>query len=665
MSIEKLVEISQKYGNNVDYVLAGGGNTSYKTDELVYVKGSGTSLATIKAEEFVVLKRKELNNMWNKTYPDDDAEKEAEILSDMMNARIEGEGSKRPSVETLLHNLFVQKFVLHVHPALVNGITCAKDGENAVKKIFGDKVIWVPSVKPGYTLAVYCRQAITEYKNKFGKEPDILILQNHGIFFAHDDVSKLDEMVQKTMSIIMDNVKRKPDFSGDDIENIDEIKKGRVMKIAPVLRMLYGIKTKSGNSVAKFIYNREIENICESIENFKPLIKPFSPDHIVYYKAEPLFVEFSENIDTQIENIKKSLESFIEKNKYIPKIIAIEKLGCFAFGNTKKECDTAAILFLDAVKISVYAESFGAYLPLSPELTDFIIHWEVESYRQKVSLSANNIKRLDEKVCIITGSAQGFGRGIAEQMISEGANAVIADMNYKGAELLSADINKKCGVNKTIAADVNVADETSVKAMIEKCVFEFGGIDIFVNNAGIVRAGGLDELEAKDFNLVTSVNYTAYFLCVKYASEIMKIQHRINPDYFMDIIEINSKSGLTGSNKNFAYSGSKFGGIGLTQSFALELAEYNIKVNAVCPGNFLDGPLWSDPQTGLFMQYLKAGKVPGAKTIEDVKKFYEAKVPLNRGCQVDDVMKAVLYAIEQKYETGQAIPVTGGQEMLP
>ncbi|MGI6113292.1 MAG: SDR family NAD(P)-dependent oxidoreductase, partial [Mahellales bacterium] len=150
----------------------------------------------------------------------------------------------------------------------------------------------------------------------------------------------------------------------------------------------------------------------------------------------------------------------------------------------------------------------------------------------------------------------------------------------------------------------------------------------------------------------------------KYASRPMKIQYRFNKDYYTDIIQVNSKSGLSGSNKNFAYAGGKFGGIGLTQSFALELVEYNIKVNSVCPGNFFDGPLWSNPENGLFIQYLKAGKVPGAKTIEDVKKFYESKVPMGRGCYPADVAKAIFYAIEQQYETGQAIPVTGGQEML-
>ena len=166
------------------------------------------------------------------------------------------------------------------------------------------------------------------------------------------------------------------------------------------------------------------------------------------------------------------------------------------------------------------------------------------------------------------------------------------------------------------------------------------------------------------FESVTQINYTAFFLCVKYASEIMKLQHRFNADIMMDIVQINSKSGLKGSNRNFAYAGSKFGGLGLTQSFALELVEYNIKVNAICPGNYFDGPLWSDPEKGLFVQYLKAGKVPGAKNTEDVRRHYESQVPMGRGCETSDIEIALFYLLEQQYETGQAVPVTGGQIML-
>ena len=267
--------------------------------------------------------------------------------------------------------------------------------------------------------------------------------------------------------------------------------------------------------------------------------------------------------------------------------------------------------------------------------------------------------RLNGKIAIVTGSAQGFGKGIAEELYREGACVVIADLNEPLAKTVAEAMGERAAHVK-----VNVADEESVAAMIAFAVERFGGLDLMVSNAGVLKAGSLDEMEKKDFEFVTSVNYTAFFTCVKYVQRIMRAQFAADPSWMGDIIEVNSKSGLEGSNKNFAYAGGKFGGVGLVQSFAMELAPYNIKVNAVCPGNYYDGPLWSDPERGLFVQYLNAGKVKGAKTVEDVKAYYLSKSLIKRGCLPTDVAKAIFYAVEQTFETGQAIPVTGGQCML-
>lgn len=317
------------------------------------------------------------------------------------------------------------------------------------------------------------------------------------------------------------------------------------------------------------------------------------------------------------------------------RVIAVKDIGVFVTGETKQDADHALECLSKGIE----------YVP-SPE---------------KCCRPAG---RLSGKVAVVTGSAQGFGEGIADEMVSEGAYMIVADLNFELASQVAGSFNDKYGIGTALAIETNVADEDSVRKMTERTVLEYGGIDIFVNNAGVLRAGAIEDMTVANFKFVTDINYMAYFICVKYASRPMKIKAYTDPGSWSDIIQINSKSGLEGSNKNFAYAGSKFGGIGLTQSFALELVEHNIKVNSICPGNYYDGPLWSDPEKGLFVAYLKAGKVPGAKTVEDVRQFYLSKSPIRRGCDPKDVSKAIFYCTEQMYETGQAIPVTGGQSML-
>ena len=268
------------------------------------------------------------------------------------------------------------------------------------------------------------------------------------------------------------------------------------------------------------------------------------------------------------------------------------------------------------------------------------------------------------RIALVTGGAQGFGEEIVRGLASSGALVYVADLNLAGAERLSATLNDEAGSTVAIPVSVNVSDEASVAAMLASVAALSGGLDLVVSNAGVLKAMSVLEQDASSFRFVTDVNYVGFMLIAKHAGLVLRRQRRAAPAWTTDIIQINSKSGLEGSNKNGSYAGSKFGGIGLVQSYALELVEHGIKVNAICPGNFLDGPLWSDPVKGLFVQYLQSGKVKGARTVEDVRRAYEAKVPMGRGCEGADVMRAVYYIVEQEYETGQALPVTGGQVML-
>ncbi len=272
--------------------------------------------------------------------------------------------------------------------------------------------------------------------------------------------------------------------------------------------------------------------------------------------------------------------------------------------------------------------------------------------------------RLSGRIALVTGAAQGVGLEIAQYMAGEGALVFLGDINKEGVEKAAQRICNQQDSPCAVGCQLDVTKPDSLNQAVTAIVTKWGGLDILIANAGVLKAESVKTQPIRDFDFVTSVNYRGYFLSVQAVSPIMALQHQANGQYSSDIIQINSKSGLEGSKRNAAYAGGKFGGIGLTQSFALELIEDGIKVNSICPGNFFDGPLWSDPKNGLFVQYLNTNKVPGAKTIEDVRKAYEEKVPMGRGCQVSDLMKAIYYLVEQKYETGQAVPVTGGQVML-
>ena len=260
--------------------------------------------------------------------------------------------------------------------------------------------------------------------------------------------------------------------------------------------------------------------------------------------------------------------------------------------------------------------------------------------------------RLQGRVAIVTGAAQGLGEALARRLAAEGCKGIaIVDIHAEKAQATAEALTQETGTTM-IGIQANVASEADCAAMVERTVTAFGALDILVANAGILKAHDITEFPANEWRAVIEVNLIGYFLCAQAASRVMVEQKRGS------IVQINSKSGKKGSFRNSAYAASKFGGIGLTQSIALDLAPHGVRVNAVCPGNLLDGTLW---QQSLYEQYARTQGI----TAEEVRRKYESQVPLGRGCTYDDVGNVVVFLAsdESSYMTGQAINVTGGQEM--
>lgn len=662
--IEDLIAISRKFGQDSRFVIAGGGNTSYKDENRLWVKASGHALATITEDGFAVLDRALLNEMGEKAYNEDTAIREEQVKNDLSVACITKD--RRPSVETSLHNCMGFAFVVHLHPTLVNGLMCSVNAEAACKEIFPD-ALYIEYTDPGYTLFKKVYDRIKAYKAEKGKEPQVIFLQNHGIFVGGDTTVEIEGIYSEVLGKLEAKVAALPEGDTAVSETVTDVVPAIRQMLSRSGRGFKTLKVTKNALVDFFIDGCSVTSTgsvtdCPGKSGFDKIAKPFTPDIIVYCKSSYIFIE-AESDEEILKQAEEEIEAFVSGKGYTPKVLLIKGIGLIAVGDSSRNAQIITDVFTDAMKVAFYAQSFGGEHPMERAWIDFIDNWEVENYRRKVASSASK-GRVEGRTIIVTGAAQGFGEGIARELMAQGANIVVADLNEATGEKTAASFNEKAGANKAIFVKTNVADMASLRNLMKETIVNFGALDAFVSNAGVVRAGGLDVMTPENFEFVTKINYEAYFFCAKVASHIMKIETKYDPEYFADIIQVNSKSGLRGSKANFAYAGGKFGGIGLTQSFALELAPYRVKVNSICPGNYYDGPLWSNPENGLFIQYLNAGKVPGAKTVQDVKDYYLAQVPMRKGCNPVDVCKAILYAIDQTGETGQAIPVTGGQVML-
>jgi rhamnose utilization protein RhaD (predicted bifunctional aldolase and dehydrogenase) len=374
MSLQELSDVSRFYGGNPDYVIAGGGNTSFKDGRFLYIKGSGTSLADIKPEDFVKMDRTALAGIWDKRYPEERDAREAAVLADMMAARCPGQEAKRPSVETLLHDIFPYMYVVHTHPSLVNGLTCAQEGEAAVRELFSGDAIWIPSTNPGYILSRAVRTALEAFRAEKGRDAKIVFLQNHGVFVGADSAEGIRAVYERIMAVIAARLRRRPDFGGPCAEYGDSA------AFAAALSAL-AEKTRPGRPwFVRFRRNNEIANFVKDRASFGPVSSAFSPDHIVYAGSDPLFVE-------DPAAAAEAWEAHLAKTGRIPKITALRGCGIFGLGATEKTAATAVELFADAVKVAVYTESFGGPLFMTADKTDFINNWEVERYRSEVAFS--------------------------------------------------------------------------------------------------------------------------------------------------------------------------------------------------------------------------------------------------------------------------------------
>lgn len=365
--LEALVEVSRAYGSNPDFVIAGGGNTSFKNERELYVKASGISLATISSDGFVKLSREKLKEMEQSTFPADPLERENAVKNALADAVI-APRNLRPSVETSLHNLIGYPFIVHTHPTLVNALMCANHAGKEVEKRFGPEALYVEYTDPGYILFKKLQGMIGEYQNLHQRSPAIIFLQNHGVFVGGDDV----EAINATYRMIEAKIREGVDLSlpAGEMEERDS-------------RMASGVRwyMEGRNRVVRAFRSPLTDHFSASRASFQKISRPFSPDIIVYCKSNYLFLERGWDQQQVIDR----LEQFESTFGYLPRVMVEEQGGLIISEEDEKSLRTVLEVFQDMMKISWLSEQFGGPHFMTEEQIAFIDSWEVENYRRSVA----------------------------------------------------------------------------------------------------------------------------------------------------------------------------------------------------------------------------------------------------------------------------------------
>ncbi|MBN1131468.1 MAG: class II aldolase [Bacteroidales bacterium] len=366
-SIQELVAISRFYGADPDYVIAGGGNTSFKNDTRLWIKASGIALATIAEDGFVCMSRTLLNRIGEKQYSRDPVKREAEVKQALSMAVITPK-ELRPSVETSLHNILDFAYVVHTHPTLVNGMLCSLKAAETVSELFGEDALYVEYTDPGYTLFRKVSEQVQRYTEMHGKPPGMIFLQNHGLFVGGNSI----EEVKKTYRTIRDAIRgglSAPEPPGDFQEVHSEA--------LDAVRDFFSGK----NLVAREYGGALISRFTMDRSSYDKVKRPFTPDIIVYCKSDYLFIAKG----TDPHTISRHIERFRSDHGYFPRIILREGGGMICCDANGKAVETVRDVFLDMMKISLLSENFGGPHFMTEDQIAFIDNWEVENYRRKIA----------------------------------------------------------------------------------------------------------------------------------------------------------------------------------------------------------------------------------------------------------------------------------------
>lgn len=663
--LELLVYRSRLLGADRSVCNIFGGNTSAKTVEqdfrgrpvrVLWVKGSGSDLATITLQGFAALRLDDVLPLMERDHLSDE-----EMVEYLSHCYLKP-GMPRPSIETLLHAFIPAPHVDHTHPDAIVSLATSENGPEHVRRLFGERAVWVPYVRPGFALSKWVAEAV-----RANPRAECVVMAKHGLVTWGEDARSCYEntirIIQEAEDYIAERAAKRRVFGSVRVPALPESRRREIM--AELLPILRGAVSRERRHILRYDDSPPVLEFVGS-ERAREISQVGSacPDHLVHTKHWPLFVDWDGSdvealkarLAQEVERYRESYRRYFEENRGpqdtmmdpSPRVILIPGLGMITTGKDAFMAGVARDLYHRAIEVMRGATALDRFVSLTPAEAFAVEYWPLELY--KLTLRPPE-RELAGRVAVITGGASGIGRATAYRMAQEGAHVVILDLNREGAEAVAADITARYGEARGMAIPCDVGDEVHVAEAFRRIVLTYGGVDIVVNNAGIAHSAPITETSTADWEHLYRVLVRGYFLVAREAFRIWKAQ-----GIGGSMVIVASKNALVAGRNTAAYSSAKAAEVHLARCLAEEGGEMGVRVNVVCPDAVIRGSSIWDAR--MREERARTYGIPP----EQLEEYYRQRTTLKVNVYPEDVAEAILFFASDRSAktTGGILTVDGG-----
>jgi rhamnulose-1-phosphate aldolase/alcohol dehydrogenase len=664
--LEGLVYRSNLLGRDRSIINVYGGNTSAKltltdhmgrTVDVLAVKASGSDVLTMTASQFALLKLAEITPLFDRDQMSD------EEMIDYLGRTAFEPGRPRQSIETLLHAFIPYKHIDHSHPDAAISFACAPDGEAAARVLWGDRMAWVPYIRPGFTLSKWIGSTVRD-----NPQVECVVMAKHGLItWGPDSKSCYDNtlrVLQEAEEYLREKAHGKRVFGAVKVPPLPADRRREIAaRIMPVIRGAVSDRRSTilclddSDALLDFVSYERAREVSQ--------IGAACPDHLVHVKRKPLFVAWNPDdgpealaaaLPDQIAAYKQEYQTYFEANKGpgdemadpAPRVILIPGVGLITTGSDATNADVSRQLYHRAVHVMAGSESLGGFVSLTAPESFAIEYWPLELYKLKLKPPDRD---LAGKVALITGAASGIGRVTAHRLASEGAHVVVADINDEGGQQVAAALVEKHGHRRSLFVHMDVTSEASVEQGFREAVLAYGGVDILVNNAGIAGGAPVTETTLADWQRNQAILATGYFLVAREAFRLM-----IRQNTGGSLVFVTSKNALAAGKGASAYSAAKAAETHLARCLAEEGGEHGIRVNCVLPdavirGSSIWGGEWKEERARNY-----------GISVDELEDYYAQRNTLKVSIFPEDIAEAICFLAGPRSAktTGALLTVDGG-----